>query len=223
MSWSPLDESAASQGSVIGDDPYDAISDCFRKVTRIYKRDWDRKPSLRELVGTIQAVLEAQLQDFTSDGASAELISLAFKTRKIPKRQKYTKGDILKALAANGQPIYARIFDPDLSPKWNAADFGPFVGVYDSLGMEPSDLDAIIQRPLIVKVFPIHRENLQKREWLVIGNRPLTDADRQQPNGPLQISGSNHQLEAANFYYGFGPKTFFNIEEFLVPKESESK
>jgi hypothetical protein len=216
MSWSPLDENDTSNDAVIGDEPFDLVSDCFRKVVRLYKRDWKRKPSLRELVGTVQAVLEAQLQDHTSDGESAELTGLSFKTRKIPKRQKYAKGDILKALAANGKPVYGRVFDPDLGPQWKGSDFGPFVGVYDSLGMDEKDLDAIICRPLIVKVFPIHRENLEKREWLVIGHRPLTEKDRKHPNGPLQIAGSNEQLEAANYYYGLGPKTFYNIDACLV-------
>ena len=95
MSWSPLDESDPSDGGVIGDEPFDLVSDCFRKVARLFKRDWKRKPSLRELVGTVQAVLEVQLQDHTSDGKSAELASLTFKTRKIPKRQKCAKGDVL--------------------------------------------------------------------------------------------------------------------------------
>jgi hypothetical protein len=219
MSWSPLDVHDSTNKEVIGDEPFDLVSDCFRKVARLYKRDWKRKPSLRELVGTIQAVLEAQLQDLTSDGESAELTGLSFKTRKIPKRQKYAKGDILKALAANGEPLYARVFDPDLGPRWKGSDFGPFVGVYDSLGMDHKDLDAIIQRPLIVKVFPIHRELLEKREWLVIGNWPLAEADRQLPNGPLQISGINEQLEAANYYYGLGSRAFHNIEELLVRKK----
>jgi len=220
MSWSPLNRESRADDAVIGDEPFDAVSDCFQKVARLYKRDWKRMPSLRELIGTVKAVLEAQLQDHTSDGESAELTGLTFKTRKIPKRQKYSKGDILKAVAANGEPVYGRVFDPDLGPKWKGSDLGPFVGVYDSLGMEQSDIDAIIQRPLIVKVFPIHREILEKREWLVIGNRPLTKADRCQPNGPLQISGSNEQLEAANLYYGLGPKSYHNIEDCLVRKKA---
>ena len=163
----------------------------------------------------MQAVLEAQLQDHTSDGASAELASLTFKTRKIPKRQKYARGDVLKAEAANGEPIFARVFEID-------PGLGPFVGVYDSLGMPPTDLDAIVQRPLVVKVFPIHREILEKREWLVIGNRPLTSADAQLPRGPVQIAGSNEQLEAANYHYGLGPKTFYNIEDCLVRNRGSS-
>jgi hypothetical protein len=220
MSWSPLDTKNPSDDALIGDEPFDLVTDCFRKVVRLYKRDLKRKPSLREIVGTVQAVLEAQLQDHTSDGEAAELTALNFKTRKIPKRQKYAKGDILKALAANSEPVFGRVFDPDLGPQWKASDFGPFVGVYDSLGMDEKDLVAIIQRPLIVKVFPIHRELLEKREWLVVGNKPLTEADGLQPNGPLQIAGSNSQLEAANYYYGLGPKAFYNIEECLVRKKN---
>jgi hypothetical protein len=212
MSWSPLDEKNPSDDALIGDEPFDTVSDCFRKVVRLYKRDLKRKPNLRELIGTVQAVLEAQLQDHTSDGESAELTGLTFKTRKIPKRQKYAKGDVLKAAAANGEPLYARVFEID------DPGLGPYVGVYDSLGMPPTDLDAIIQRPLVVKIFPIHRENLEKREWLVIENRTLTPADAELPRGPRQIAGSNEQLEAANYYYGLGPKTFFNIEDCLVGK-----
>jgi hypothetical protein len=209
MSWSPLDENDPSNTAVIGDEPFDLISDCFRKVARLYQRDWTRKPSLYELIGTVQSVLEAQLQDCTSDGESAELASLRFKTRKIPKRQKYVKGDVLKAEAANGEAIFARLFDID---PW----LGPMVGVYDSLGMSSTDLDAIIQKPLIVKIFPIHRELLEKREWLVIGNRPLSKADAELPRGPNQIAGSNEQLETANYHYGLGPKAFYNIEDCMV-------
>lgn len=208
MSWSPMNASDASDDAVIGDEPYDLVSECFRQVVRSYQRDWKRKPSLRELVGTVQAVLDAQLQDHTSDGETAELISLSFKTRKIPRRQKYTVGDVLRAKAANGKAIYAHFRD--------RCGAGPFVGVYDSLGMSQTDVDAIIQRRLVVKVFPTHRETLEMREWLVIGNRPLTAADAHLPRGPLRIAGTNQQLQAANYYYGLAPASFRNIEEFII-------
>lgn len=211
MGWSPIDERSPSDDAVLGDEPFDLVSQCFEEVERIYKRDYKRKPTLRELLGTVQAVLEAQLQDHTSDGETAELTSLTFKTRKIPKRQKYAVGDVLKANAANGELVYARVFEID-------PGLGPLVGVYDSLGMSQADLDAIIARPLVVKVFPIHRENLEKREWLVVGNRPLTSADAKLPRGPKQIAGANEQLEAANYYYGLGPACFYNIDECIVGK-----
>src|SRR5690348_1415122 len=148
MSWSPLDPDKPSDESVIGDEPFDLVSDCFQEVAALYQRDMGRLPSLRELVGTVKAVLETQLQDHTSDGETAELTGLTFKVRPIPKRQKFAVGDVLMAKAANGQSIYGRVFEID-------AAWGPLVGVYDSLAMSRRDLDAIIRRPLAVKVFPI--------------------------------------------------------------------
>lgn len=82
-----------------------------------------------------------------------------------------------------------------------------------------TDLDAIIQRPLLVKPFPIHHQNLEMRAWLVIGHRPLTEEDRRQPIGPVRVSGDNEQLEVANYYYGLGPKTFLDMDNCLVRKQ----
>jgi hypothetical protein len=212
MSWSPLDASNPTDDQVIGDEPFDLISQCFDRVAKLYKRDWKRKPTLKELIGTVQAVLEAQLQDHTRDGQTAELVGLSFKTRKIPKRQKYFVGDILKAVAANGQPVYARIFE--IIPQ-----LGPLVGVYDSIGMAETDLEAIIARPLIVKLNLIHRENLEKRAWLVIGNRPVTGDEQKLPRvrPHLSVSGSNSQLEAANYHYGFlKEKPFYDADNWLI-------
>jgi hypothetical protein len=46
------------------------------EVCRLYERDWKRKPKLAELLGTIEAVLETQLQDHTSDGDTNEIDSI---------------------------------------------------------------------------------------------------------------------------------------------------
>jgi hypothetical protein len=133
-------------------------------------------------------------------------------TRKRParKRQKYAEGDVLRAAAANGQPIYARVFEDDPA-------MGPIVGVYDSLAMPETDLDAIIQRPLAVKAFPIHYQILRNpEEWRVIGNRPLSPQERKATRGPRILMGSNGQLEAANHYYGLARMSFSRVEELLV-------
>ena len=209
MGWSPLDPDMPSDESVIGDESFDLVSECFRQVAAVYKRDIGRKPSLRELVGTAKAVLAAQLQDHTSDGDTAELTGLTFKTKPVPRRQKFAVGDVLRAKAANDQPIFGRVFEIDPA-------LGPLVGVYDSLAMSQRDLDAIIRRPLIVRIFPIHREILEQRGWLVVGNRPIAVKDEKLPRGPLHISGVNEQLEAANYYYGLGPAPFRDVDDLIV-------
>ena len=42
------------------------------------------------------------------------------------------------------------------------------------------------------------------------------------PRGPVQLSGGNEQLETANYHYGLGPATFYNIDEFLVHKKTDA-
>lgn len=68
-------------------------------------------PSLAELMGTVEAVLDAQLKDHTSDGATAELAELSFKTRKIPKRQAFGASDVLQATMQGGDSVFGRIFE----------------------------------------------------------------------------------------------------------------
>jgi hypothetical protein len=206
MGWSPLDPDRPKARAVIGDQPFDAISECFAEVCRLYRRDWKRKPTLAELLGTVEAVLAAQLDDHTKDGESAELIGLSFQTKKIPKRQRYSAGDVLQATLKGGDLVFARIFEIDDL-------IGPMVGVYDSRGMSPVDIAGIISQPLIVKICPIHPETIQFREWLVIGNARLRPTDKKRPRGPLEIHGTNNHLEMAEYYYGLRTPKRLDREE----------
>jgi hypothetical protein len=171
---------------------------------------------LAELIGTIQAVLETQLQDHTSDGDTNEIDSITCKTRKRPKRQKFAKGDVLMASLENGKSVYARVFDVDEA-------MGPMVGVYDSQGMSRLDLPSIVECPLVVKISPIHREILQNREWIVIGNLKISAQDRRLPQGPLAIAGDNLQLEAANYFYGLCKKPFYDVNDWLAQPRKQQK
>ncbi|SMP79634.1 hypothetical protein SAMN06265222_1364 [Neorhodopirellula lusitana] len=210
MGWSPLDIDKPKSRSCIGDEPFDAISDSFSQVCRLYQRDWKRKPTLKELVGTVEAVLDAQLHEHTKDGATSELIDLSYRVRKIPKRQQYVAGDVLQAKLKDGDLIFARIFSID--------DGFPMVGVYDSKGMSPLDIAGIISKPLIVKVCPIHPGNLEKRAWVVLQNCKLIAKDKRRPRGPIAITGNNNQLEMAEHYYGLRKSKNYDVDEWIVDK-----
>ncbi len=216
MAWSPLDNRKPRTRLYIGDECFDLVSECFDEVRRLYERDWKRKPKLAELIGTVEAVLETQLQDHTSDGDTNEIDSITCKTRKRPKRQKFAKGDVLMARLENGQSVYARVFDVDEA-------MGPMVGVYDSRGMSGLDLSSIVKCSLAVKISPIHREILQDREWIVIGNCGITSQDRKLPQGPLAIAGDNLQLEAANYFYGLCKKPFHDVNDWLAQPNKQKK
>jgi hypothetical protein len=212
MSWEPIDPENPSDDALIGDDPFDLFGKAIDQVTQAYRRDLRRKPSIHELVTTFERVLETHFADAVSEGQTAELVSISFKIRAIPKRQKFKAGDFLKATAADGRPVYGRIFTG--RPPFGDA-FSAWVGVYDSLGLEKVDLHELRQRPLVVKAMPIHPEILQKREWLVIGHLPLDDHDATQPHGLPEVSGVNSPLIAANYFYGLSAERWYNIEKFL--------
>jgi hypothetical protein len=207
MSWEPINPSKPNEDEVIGDEPFDIISEALDKVVSCYQTDWRRKPTTRELVKTFEQVLAPRFSATVLEGETTDLVRISFKTKRIPRRQKYRAGDFLRALAANGKAVYGRIFE--------VGRYGPMIGVYDSIGLESPSLESLRKLRLIVKVTPIHHELLEERSWLVIGNLPVTQKERQQPQGPLEISGSNEQLNAANYFYGLPHEKSYGLNKWV--------
>lgn len=199
MSWESINPKKPNDNELIGDEPFDVIADALDEVVSCYQKDLQRKPTTSELVKTFERVLAPRFSETVMEGDTTELVLLSFKTKQIPKRQKYQAGDFLKTQASNGQFVYGRIFE--------IGEYGPMVGVYDSLGFKFKSLEELEDLPLIVKVIPIHQELLQRREWTVIGNLPIGPKDKKQPRGPVEICGSNEHLAATNYFYGFQTAT----------------
>jgi hypothetical protein len=208
MSWEPADPKNPNDGALIGDEPFDLLGQAIRDFADCYVRDLHRKPSTFELSKTLEQVLATHFGDAVAEGSDHRFISLSIKTRKGRPRQKCVVGDFLMAKAADGQSIYARLFE--VHP-----GYGPLIGVYDSLGLERPELESLRSRQLIIKITAIHYELLEEYAWTRIGNLPLSEFDRKQPRGPIRISGVNEQLAAANYFYGFTAERWSNIEEWL--------
>ena len=194
---------------MVGDEAWDLMSDAVHEIAEIYQRELGRLPYSEELLRTFQDVLLPSWSSVVNEGQTTELVRILGKTKKIKTRQVSKVGDVLRAEAANGQWIYARLFEPGNL-------MGISLGVYDSLGMDPRDLDAIVARPLIVKITPIHPELLEKRAWFVVGHVPISERDSRHPRGPNEVAGVSLQLIAANFHYGLSTKRFYDLESYLV-------
>jgi len=207
MSWEPLDVQKPDTDEVIGDEPFDILCGAMDEVVQCYERDLKRKPTTNELGTTFARVLAPRFSKTVAEGETADLVTISFKTKSIPRRQKYRAGDFLKATAANGQPVYGRVFE--------VGNHGPMVGVYDSLGQQTPSFESLRKLQLIVKVTPIHHELIEKRAWTVIGHLPIDEVDRQQPCGPLAISGRNEQLNAANCFYELPHEKRYELEKWL--------
>src|SRR5947208_14722718 len=106
MSWEPIDPSKPSDTELIGDEPFDIISEALDKVVDCYQKDLQRKPATIELVKTFEHVLAPRFFETVLDGDTTELVYVAFKTKKIPKRQKYQAGDFVKAQLADGRFVF---------------------------------------------------------------------------------------------------------------------
>jgi hypothetical protein len=212
MSWEPIDQSDPQSDEVIGDEAFDEMASAIEQVAKYYQRDLNRKPTMNEIVTTFKQALETRIFEVSQEGQNHELVSVKYKLKKISKRQGYKVGDILRGTLANGDYVFARVFEDHPS-------LGPHIGVYDSRGMDSQQADKIISKPLIVKITPIHHENLEDRsEWLVVGNSPLTKADGSKPRGPLVIAGDNNQLIAANYFYGLSNEAFYDVDDWIVGK-----
>lgn len=194
MSWEPIDPNKPSDTELIGDEPFDIISEALDRVVSCYQKDLQRKPATIELVKTFEQVLAPRFFETVLEGETTELACVSFKTKQIPKRQKCRAGDFVKAQLADGRFVFGRVFE--------VGPLGPQVGVYDSAGLESPSLEQLKSLKLIVKVFPIHKELMEARSWIVFGNLPIDKSDERQPRGPLMISGKNEQLNAANYFYG---------------------
>jgi hypothetical protein len=51
MSWEPIHTKRPTKDALLGDEPFDAISEAIEQAVGFYERDLGRKPSVLELNG----------------------------------------------------------------------------------------------------------------------------------------------------------------------------
>ena len=116
------------QETLQGDAPYDILSQAFKDIAREYMLDWNRKPRLRELIRSIEVVLNSSSEQFIFEEESIELTSLISKTRKRKRFQSYKVGDFFTIPLSNGSIAYGRILS-NVQQK----SMGMLVGIYNQI------------------------------------------------------------------------------------------
>ncbi|HWH79651.1 MAG TPA: hypothetical protein VNT76_19865, partial [Candidatus Binatus sp.] len=94
MSWEPINPATPKDSELIGDEPFDIIANALERVMKCYEQDLGRKPTALELVKTFERVLAPRFGDAVQKGATEESVSVWFKTKHIPRRQKFVLGDV---------------------------------------------------------------------------------------------------------------------------------
>ncbi len=124
-------------------------------------------------------------------------------------RKDWNSGDILMSTLLNGQNIFGRFLSHDKA-------IGPVIIVYDTMGKNSNDLTDLIASPIIIRATGMHPEVASNREWIVVGNIPLTQKETDlAADAPGIISGTNTQLLAANIHYGLSNESVLDIDNYL--------
>lgn len=157
----------------VGDEPIDLAYDMLKKTVHIYQEDIKRKPTIEEVLMTVELALQHHLDDFLSGCENKELVKIQAKTKKQPKRQSYNLGDIFAVPLEEfgyGFGKILRIKTPEL--------LVGFFGVYSDQLLTPQHLKDF---SYILKLF-CGDLGIINREWKIIGYAPLSAEEIKVPD-----------------------------------------
>lgn len=166
MGWWTLNQSG--QKLLQGDTPYDIMGDAFEQITHEYQKEWKRKPTLVEIVKTIEAVLVVGIDDFLVDGGELEITYLAVKTKKRKKSQVFQVGDFFAIPLKGKRYAFGRIFS-DL----NVREMGMLIGIYAKVSTRLLNPIKLKKKELMFAPFYYGGETWKSWKWKIIGNIPI--------------------------------------------------
>jgi hypothetical protein len=163
MGWWSIKHSG--EELIQGDAPYDILGDSFEQLAQEYEEEWDRKPTLAELVYAIETVLAASIDKYASGGDELEIVSLAVETKTRRKSQSFRIGDFFAIPLDEELYAFGRILS-DLE----ANDLGMLVGIYDRVSkriLAPMELK---ETGFMFMPFHCDDEGWKTWRWKIIGN-----------------------------------------------------
>lgn len=167
---------------VLGDAPFDTIASALAEISQDYRNDLNRKPTLAELLHTIQIVLQAGSEDYILEGAQIKISSLRAITKQGKTAQPFSRGDFFTIPLSGRKFAFARILD-------SSKEMGLLLGVYDvtsEKNLTPAFLD---KRPFQFTPFYASSSDLKTWKWKVIGNIEIRPGDFASPRFKEGLAG----------------------------------
>lgn len=158
---------------IVGDEPLDFAYDMLEKIVHIYQEDVERKPTLEEVLMTVEMALRHHLDNYLSGCENKDLVRIQAKTRKQPKRQSYNAGDIFAVPLEEFGYGFGKILQVE-TPEILVG----FFGVYSDQLLTPQQLK---EYPYICKIF-CGDLGLINWAWKIIGSAPLSVEETQVPD-----------------------------------------
>lgn len=162
MGWWIVEK--ASEELLQGDIPYDIMMEAFQKIAEEYQQDWNRKPTLAELVHIIETVLATGSDNYFSN-EEVEIVNLTIKTRKRRKYQSFQVGDFFAIPIEGGRYAFGRILS-DLK----ADKLGMLVGIYDRTSKKMLNPIQLKGKKFMFTPFYCQDNGWKTRAWRIIGN-----------------------------------------------------
>lgn len=192
MGW--WSENEGGEELLLGDGPFDIAGDAFEQIAREYQEDWGRKPTLAEMLRTLERVLAAVSHLHLQDGGEKEIVSLTAKTRK-RKVQSYQVGDFF-AIPIDDLYAFGRVLSDAA-----ASDIGYLIGIYDRVSSRllwPKQLQGaeFMWPPFYCGDFA-----LIEGRWKVIGHLPIQPGEFVYPRHKANLGSRGwYVVEEGNQY-----------------------
>jgi hypothetical protein len=151
--------------SELGDGALDLADNFLARITHEYVSDLGRKPTLAEVLRTLEATLERRADEFVEDGEQFVVTGLFAKTKRRPKKQQLRVGDIFAVPLPGGVLAFGH-----LTPQ---RSFVEFFYVKGKTAPRTESLRSIdrIRLPFLVDLEP-----LETWRWKLVGYMPYDRA-----------------------------------------------
>jgi Immunity protein 26 len=167
MGWFKPDE---SKELVVGDGGIDAVLEMLAAASREYEQDLGRKPTLDELLKTVEMVLMGNADRFLGGMEESEIVEVRAKTKKRAKKQKYVDGDFFSLPLPDARLGFGRVLD--------AKNFTFGFLRHASDAAEP--ISKLKDKPYAF-ITLCAEDGLTSWRWRVLGNVPLKPGEYEEP------------------------------------------
>lgn len=107
-------EDTECEGATVGDDALDEAFEFVKRLADVYEDGLGRRPTLDDFSATLRTCLRANADSRFFEGLERRKVSaIKVKTIRIPKRQKYGVGDIVRIPLGDGRFAYGRVLKVD--------------------------------------------------------------------------------------------------------------
>ena len=114
---------------IVGDGGFDAVEVMLRAITSDYEEKLSRKPTLQEVLMTLEMILKGSGHQYLNGLDESDLVEIKAKTRPRRKRQPFQTGDFFVVPLEKGKFGFGRVCNSRVEPssafitwpvpKWN--------------------------------------------------------------------------------------------------------